>query len=133
MSQRRIAVIPVIGRGKNRRLFLVTARRHGHWIVPTGKPEARLSDKRVAALEAFEEAGLVGRLQKLNRPGRVHCHSASGKRRKLDLYGLKVDKALRHWPEQDQRKRRLVGLDEFEHIPMDAQLKRAIRRCLKRI
>ncbi len=133
MSQRRIAVIPVIGRGKNRRLVMVTARRHGHWIVPTGKPEAKLSDRRVALLEAFEEAGVVGRLKKLGRSGRVRCHSASGKPRKMDLYGLKVQKTLRRWPEQHQRKRRLVGLDEFDDMPMDAELKRAIRRCIERI
>lgn len=131
MSQRRIAVIPVLGDGKDRRLVLVTARRHGHWIVPTGKPEAKLSDKRVAALEAFEEAGVVGRLKKLRRPARVICRSASGKSRRLDLYGLTVRKKLSRWPEKNQRERRLVGADELDALPMDAQLKQVIRRYLK--
>ncbi len=131
MSQRRIAVIPVLGGGKDRRLVLVTARRHRRWIVPTGKPEARLSDKRVAALEAFEEAGVVGRLKKLRRPSRVICRSASGKPRRLELYALDVRKTLSQWPEQHQRQRRMVGPEELEQIPMDAQLKRAIRRYLE--
>lgn len=133
MSQRRVAVIPVERRKGKCRLVLITKRRHKDWIVPSGKPEAKLSDKRVAALEAFEEAGVVGKLEKLDDVPSLTMRSHSGKKRKVKVYGLLVSKKLDRWPERKQRKRRIVKANELDRFDLDKPLRRAIRQYLKNI
>ena len=132
MSRRRVLVIPVIQDGKNkpRRLVMVTKRRHGDWIVPGGKLEQKLSKKRTAALEAFEEAGVVGKLEKLPQDKKLVIHSHSGKARKVDIYGLQVRKKLARWPERKQRKRRLVKASQLKQLPLEKPLRKAIQRYL---
>ncbi len=64
MPKQRIAVLPLIEVRGKQKVFLVTSRFSGHWILPTGKYEDLLSNKQVAVLEAFEEAGVAGSIDK---------------------------------------------------------------------
>ncbi len=131
MSLRRIAAIPIICLGKGKyRLVLITKRRHKDWIVPCGKLEATLSDKHVAALEAFEEAGVVGKLESLQDLPEITLRSHKGNRRKIKLYGLRVNKTLQHWPEREQRKRRLIKPRDLARFKMKKPLRRAIQQYL---
>lgn len=134
MSRERVAVIPVVCRGKGkRRLILITKRRHGDWIVPCGKKEAKLSDKRVAALEAYEEAGVVGKLERLDAIKGLKIRSYKGKPRKLKLYGLRVRKKLNHWPEEHQRRRRSIKPAELKYWVQDKPLRKAIEQYLSQL
>ena len=67
MVRERIAALPLKKR-KNRAplVCLVTSRRHGHWMIPMGKKEKKLSLADVARLEAYEEAGVLGSLNRKN-------------------------------------------------------------------
>ena len=64
MAQRRVAVIPVVKRKNKCKVCFITSRIEQKWILPTGKHEKKLSDEEVACLEAFEEAGVSGKLIK---------------------------------------------------------------------
>jgi ADP-ribose pyrophosphatase YjhB (NUDIX family) len=46
------------------RVVLVTTRGSGRWTIPKGNPIKGLSLPRTAEVEAFEEAGLIGRAKK---------------------------------------------------------------------
>lgn len=93
------------------RVMLVTSRETGRWIIPKGWPKKGLAPRALAALEAFEEAGVEGRVgeealgsyrySKLVRSKRgtkaIPCEVA--------VYPLLVERELDQWPEQGQRQR----------------------------
>lgn len=87
------------------RVFLVTSRGSGRWIIPKGNPISGLAPHKVAAREALEEAGLVGHIQRdcigtfkfdrRHRGSQIIYH--------VDVYALEVDRQLRRWAEAGQR------------------------------
>ncbi|MBV9930251.1 MAG: NUDIX domain-containing protein [Alphaproteobacteria bacterium] len=90
-------------------ILLVTGRRGRRWIVPKGWPMRGRSLAEAAAQEAWEEAGVRGRVAP--RPiGRFRHH----KRHRLLgptefivlLFPLEVESEAQSWPERDQRARR---------------------------
>ena len=57
-------VAAVCFRVRRRRIeFLLVQTRGGHWIFPKGSAEPGLTNAQAAALEAFEEAGVHGRIE----------------------------------------------------------------------
>ena len=46
----------------SRQVMLVTSRETRRWVIPKGWPMKGLKPPKVAAREAYEEAGLVGRI-----------------------------------------------------------------------
>lgn len=126
MSQKRIAVVPVITKSNKHKVCLVTSRCKRKWIVPTGKHEKRLSNRKVAAIEAFEEAGLLGKIDK-KFCKIIDIASPSGRKsRKTTLYLIRVEKQLKSWPEKKQRRRILVNPGQLDKYLSDKKLKKAI-------
>jgi 8-oxo-dGTP pyrophosphatase MutT (NUDIX family) len=130
MPQKRIAVIPVLRKGKKLRIYLVTSRDMCKWIIPTGKHEKHLTDRQVALLEAYEEAGVEGHLDKSFCQS-LNVRSPSGrKKRKTKLYLIEVNKQLKKWPEKKQRRRKLVTLEQLDDFVCDKKLSKKIRSHL---
>lgn len=132
MGERRVAVIPVFQdkRATLPRVVLITSRRRGEWILPTGKHEKGKGDRSVAESEAFEEAGLIGRLER-GKPGHLRIRRGSGRRQDLTLFCLQVRKLLNRWPERKQRKRTLVAAADLHRYLKDPNLIKQLRRRLK--
>jgi 8-oxo-dGTP pyrophosphatase MutT (NUDIX family) len=92
---RQIAALPLcFAPAGGLEVFLVTSRGSGRWIIPKGNPIKGPSPADVAAQEALEEAGLVGRVSPkcigsfaFERPRRV-----SSKPCMIDVYPLFVEK-----------------------------------------
>lgn len=89
-------------------VLLITSRETRRWIVPKGWVEKDSKPDRMAAREAFEEAGVVGTLVKpaygsyryskrLTSTKAVTCE--------VTVYLLRVEEELDDWPEKDQRER----------------------------
>jgi len=110
--------------------MLVTSRGTGRWVIPKGNIDSGLSPHRAAALEAQEEAGVLGAL----------CPSALGsyryrKRRSsgaslmvdVDVFPLAVNDVLPVWKEQDQRERRWFGLAEAAEAVAEPDLRDLMR------
>jgi len=62
MRTKQFAALPYRFREKGIDVLLVTTRRNRRWSVPKGSPIAKMSSHQVAAIEAYEEAGLVGKI-----------------------------------------------------------------------
>lgn len=96
------------------RILLVTSRDTGRWIIPKGWPEKKTKPWDQAAREAFEEAGILGkvsrkpvgtyRYEKRLRKEHVPCL--------VEVFLLRVERELDEWPEQGQRQRRWMTPDE---------------------
>ncbi|WP_158971685.1 NUDIX hydrolase [Chachezhania sediminis] len=125
MPTKQYGVLPYVKRGSRPQLVLITSRTSGAWIFPKGKRIPGKGRRGSALQEAFEEAGLVGRLDKRIAFRRVILRS--GGKIDLTLYVLRVDKVLKRWPEQKQRDRILVSPERAEKLVDCPQL----RRCVK--
>ena len=127
MSDPRIAACPFVRRGGKLHVVLVTGRRHGAWLLPKGRPEDDLVSRQVAELEAWEEAGVVGKAH--GRPSRFTVARQCGDRRVVVAYVILVQSLAQTWPEHRERIRQIVPLDDLDTIPLDDSW----RRCIKRL
>jgi 8-oxo-dGTP pyrophosphatase MutT (NUDIX family) len=74
-------VAAVCYRLQNRKIeFLLVQTRGGRWTFPKGSAEPGLTHAQAAALEAFEEAGVHGRMEEASFARYVRCKRASGRR-----------------------------------------------------
>lgn len=113
-SLRQAAALPVKYSGSNIRVLLVTSRQDGRWILPKGKIEDGETPAEGAAREAFEEAGVKGRVDETPLGTYRYLKQLSGTRTvgsRVEVFPMLVRKALRRWPEIKQRKRRWVTLE----------------------
>jgi 8-oxo-dGTP pyrophosphatase MutT (NUDIX family) len=94
-------------------VLMVTSRVSRHWLIPKGWPMKGKPDKEAAAIEAFEEAGVKGRMSAspigsyrydklLPDGGSIPCQ--------VKVYGLEVISELDTWPEERSRERRWTSL-----------------------
>ncbi len=93
-------------------VLLITSRETGRWVIPKGWPEKDLTPAEVAAHEAYEEAGLKGRVA--GQPVASFDYQKrldNGKRRLCTVlvFPLEVEEELAAWPEQHQRRRQWVA------------------------
>ena len=87
-------------------LCLITSRGTGRWLIPKGWPQKGMAPHKLAALEAFEEAGLKGRIDP--RPiGSFRYMKQLGDGSKIEcdvsVYPMMVDFQAIIWPEHEQR------------------------------
>ena len=86
-------------------ICLVTSRGGGRWIIPKGNPIRGLAPHEVAAREALEEAGLVGRVGKRCIGTFKFDRIRNGRSTTclVDVYALKVKKQMQTWTEMHER------------------------------
>lgn len=92
-------------------VLLITSRETKRWILPKGQPEKKLPPHKVAALEAYEEAGVRGTVA--NKPFASYMTTKrlrSGREVPccMQVYLCTVTKELKDWPEKSERERRWV-------------------------
>ena len=92
---------------KGTEILLVTSLNSKRWILPKGWAEAELTLAASAAREAFEEAGVSGRVEA--RPsGSYHYlkqkRDGGGLPCRVDVFALKVTKMHEEWPERGARR-----------------------------
>ena len=87
-------------------VLLVTSRSSRRWIIPKGWPEKRLAPRVVVAMEAFEEAGIIGRAHP-QRFGtyRYRKRLKGGKQItcEVEVYLFDVAWQFSDWPERGER------------------------------
>jgi 8-oxo-dGTP pyrophosphatase MutT (NUDIX family) len=96
-------------------VLLITSLNSKRWILPKGWPEPDLSLAETAAHEAFEEAGVVG---KVGSQPVGHYHYLKEKKDgggvpcSVDVFALQVTKQLDDWPEKGAREIVWLPLDQ---------------------
>jgi 8-oxo-dGTP pyrophosphatase MutT (NUDIX family) len=115
-------------------VLLITSRRTGRWIIPKGWPVNGLKPFELAAREAMEEGGVIGRIDErpigsyqhkktLGDGTSVHC--------RVDVYALEVESQMPAWPESDQRVTRWFMLDAAAQSVREPELKSAILNLVR--
>jgi predicted RNase H-like HicB family nuclease/8-oxo-dGTP pyrophosphatase MutT (NUDIX family) len=148
---RQCAALPLMQRDGNIQVLLVTSRDTGRWVLPKGWAEKGISEARLAAKEAYEEAGIVGRVAPMP-VGSYHYPKRLPESRVLDcevkVFVLRVAHLLDNWPECTQRRRQWFpmaqaaeAVDEDElamlllHLatPTNAVASKRIRKLMRSI
>lgn len=97
--------------------LIVTSRRSGRWIFPKGAIEPDLTPWDSAALEAFEEAGVLGEVEQTPIGSyRAGAGAGGSKIIDVDLYPLLVTEQLDTWKEKTQRLRHWVTIGEARRL-----------------
>jgi 8-oxo-dGTP pyrophosphatase MutT (NUDIX family) len=108
------------------RLLLITSRRKKHWGIPKGIVESHLSARDSAAQEAFEEAGVRGKVSS-GSVGRFEYKKWGGTCR-VEVFLLEVDEVLDEWPEGFFRERRWLSAAEAARLVDWEGLRRLLLR-----
>ena len=107
-------------------VLLITSRDTGRWVTPKGWPMANKAPHEVAEREAFEEAGIKGKvsdtpvgnfryLKRLDDGTSVTCV--------VEIFPLRVRKAKARFPERDERVRKWASPEEAAEMVDESELK----------
>ena len=106
-------------------IMLLTSRETRRWIIPKGWPMKGLKPPKVAAREAYEEAGLVGRITGKRPAGVFHYTKRLQKDELLCevwVFLLQVEHQLDDWPEKGQRETRWFSPSEAAELVAEGGL-----------
>jgi 8-oxo-dGTP pyrophosphatase MutT (NUDIX family) len=115
--------------------MLVTSRETGRWIIPKGWPKKRKAPHASAALEALEEAGVVGEV------GRDPIGSYSYKKRlksgtvvacDVHVFPLEVKRQQKSWPEKEEREFQWFSPTDAAKVVREPVLRAIIRAFPRR-
>lgn len=106
------------------RVVLITARSTGRWIIPKGHVEKGMTPADSAAKEAFEEAGVTGKVvggeigvYRYQRPNGLYT---------VSVFPFEVEQLLDVWHEMAFRQRRLVTPEEAINMIVQEQLRAVV-------
>lgn len=117
-------------------VMLVTSRETRRWIIPKGWPIAGVEPHNLAALEAMEEAGLIGKVRK--QPiGSYHYDKKRGDGSivncTVDTFALEVEQQMPAWPEQGQRQTRWFAPEQAAAQVQEPELRDLIKKFAKEL
>jgi 8-oxo-dGTP pyrophosphatase MutT (NUDIX family) len=116
-------------------IMLVTSRGTRRWIIPKGWPKRGMAPYDAAASEAFEEAGVIGKVSKrpigsypydkiLDKGNKASCH--------VQVFALRVTRQLKRWPEKHERQIAWYPPAQALRFVREPHLRRIIRKFAKR-
>ncbi|HEV2815622.1 MAG TPA: DUF47 family protein [Allosphingosinicella sp.] len=105
-------------------ILLITSKERRRWVVPKGNPIPFLLNYESAAREAFEEAGVEGRIAPLPIASfRYEKRRRSGDAAAIvNLHPLLVTREAADWPERAERERRWFSPEEAAAAVEEAEL-----------
>jgi 8-oxo-dGTP pyrophosphatase MutT (NUDIX family) len=110
-------------------IMLVSSRETKRWIIPKGWPMAGRSHSAAAAIEAMEEAGLLGTItpEPIGQYRYVKKF-ARGETApvKVEVFALRVTRQRESWPEKGERETLWFAADEAMNLVSDPELRDVI-------
>lgn len=112
------------------RILLITSRETRRWVIPKGWPMNGLKPQDAAAVEAAEEAGLIGSIesQPLGSYGYLkRLKGGDAVAVQVIVFPFHVGDQVEHWKEQGQRSLQWFGYRTAASQVAEPALKRLIR------
>ncbi|MDD1518929.1 MULTISPECIES: NUDIX hydrolase [Bradyrhizobium] len=130
MGKKQFAALPFRLDKSELRVMLITTRRKRRWSVPKGSPMHNKEPHLTAALEAYEEAGLVGVVATRALGSFKHRKRIGDRKRTMNVavFPMKVHGRERWWPEKGEREAIWVSPKTAARLVHKAQLRRLIAR-----
>jgi 8-oxo-dGTP pyrophosphatase MutT (NUDIX family) len=127
--RKQFAALPFRTDADGVQVLLVTSRDTGRWVIPKGWPMKNRRPHRAAAIEAFEEAGVVGKAEKAPLgtydydkrmgTGDIPC--------RVTVFPLPVVRLEDEWPEKAERRRAWHSVAEASGLVDEPQLQEILR------
>ena len=95
-------------------VICIVSARSGGWTLPKGHIDDGHEPHQSAAIEAYEEAGLLGVVHP-EPIGEYHYIKSSGKPCRVEVFRMRVTSVLAAWDEQHARQRAWIEPAEAEH------------------
>ena len=116
--------------GETLEVMLITSRETRRWVIPKGWPMKGRKSHATAALEALQEAGLLGKIE--NAPlGSYHykkrLKNGAALLCRVDVYPLRVVRQRKNWPERRQRTTRWFPCGKAARLVDEPELTRLIK------
>lgn len=127
-----VAAIPIRWVEGRPEVLLITTRGRGQWIVPKGWAMLDCLAGECAAREAFEEAGVGGRVEPFSL-GTFAYFKRSKKCRtyfRVTAYALHVERVFADWPERAARKRAWFAPEVAARLTANDELADLIRAAV---
>ena len=118
------AVVPYRLNGSELEILLITSIRKGRWIVPKGVVDLGTTARDSAVKEAFEEAGIKGRMSE--KPFGEYSYEKWGGTCRVQLFLLEVETVLDVWPEAEERRREWMTVEEAARRVKEDELKQLL-------
>lgn len=123
-ARRQFAALPY-RRDGGLEVMLVSSRETRRWVLPKGWPMKGKKPHAVAAIEALEEAGLLGKIGK--KPiGSYHyikrMPNGATLACEVDVFPFRVQKQRKNWRERDQRMTSWFDAKEAAHLVDEPEL-----------
>ncbi|MGY2048110.1 NUDIX hydrolase [Methylobacterium sp. JK268] len=129
--RRQVGALPVRkGPDGNLQVLLITSRETRRWVIPKGWPMKGLKHHEAAAREAYEEAGLIGRVEKHSLGSYFYDKRLKSRDKVLCqvlVFRLEVRKQLKDWPERHEREGRWFSPSEAAEAVSEPGLAGLIR------
>ena len=123
--RRQVAALPIrLAKHGALEILLVTSRDTGRWIIPKGWPSKRLNDRKAAAREARQEAGVKGKIlkQAIGAYRYIKRELDNSALIEVRVFLLKVSKRSKRWPEKHERRRAWFDLEAAAAKVSDPEL-----------
>jgi 8-oxo-dGTP pyrophosphatase MutT (NUDIX family) len=117
-------ILPYRSRNGTLEVLLVTSSTRKRWIIPKGHVEKNLTARESAMKEAYEEAGIRGRVPPV--PLGRYRHESPPEPAHVEVFVMEVETELPTWPEAHRRERRWMSLREACDHVLEPGLKRLI-------
>jgi NUDIX domain. len=123
---RQSGVVPYRATESGINILLITSRGGRRWIIPKGVVDLGKSAEESACNEAYEEAGIRGRLD--SAPIGEYQYRKWGGVCTVKVFRFEVLEVLENWPERFQRRRQWMSVEEAANAVDEPVLKRLIRK-----
>lgn len=101
LTHNQSAVIPYRFKSGKLEILLITSLKKKNWIIPKGFVENEMTPQESAVKEAFEEAGVDGKIN--SEPLGVYYQEKWGGTCRIKVYAMPVENEYDTWPEKDLR------------------------------
>jgi 8-oxo-dGTP pyrophosphatase MutT (NUDIX family) len=110
-------------------ILLASSRDTRRWVIPKGWPMKGVKPHAVAAIEAQQEAGLTGKIEKT----KIGCFHYQKRLKngavilcRVDVFPMQVLRQAKHWPEQGQRVTQWFSYADAAEEVLEVELKALI-------
>ncbi len=132
LTLKQVGALPVV-RGANGQwlVILITTRDSGRWSIPKGNPIKGHTKSGAAAVEAFEEGGLIGNMAKRKLGSYLFWKRRSGhwELAEVAVYLMKVETRATEFKEKGLRQIQSFSFEDAEDVIVEPGLKMLIRQA----